>query len=193
MDYDGDGDTDIVTGSYTGQFYVFRRNADGGFGQRELLKNDEGATLLMPFDTVYSVTAELVDMDADSDLDLIVGNRSGAVQVDREALHVRLAAELPIQADELAHRPLMTRRSTQHLDVGRLCTRVVGLEPELGARVRDGVGRARQPELAQHGAPRAHPVAQAAPGGWGARTTISAIPDWLWISSAAERAVLKEG
>lgn len=81
MDYDADGRTDIVTGSYTGQFYLFRRQADGGFAQRELLDDETGQTLLMPFDTAYSVTPELVDMDADGDLDLIVGNRSGPVLV----------------------------------------------------------------------------------------------------------------
>ncbi len=81
MDYDADGLTDILTGSYTGQFYLFRGQANGSYAQRELLVNETGATLLMPFDTVYSVTAELVDMDADGDLDLIVGARSGTVQV----------------------------------------------------------------------------------------------------------------
>lgn len=81
MDYNDDGFTDILTGSYTGQFYLFRGQADGGYAQRELLTDETGATLIMPFDSIYSVTAEVVDMDADGDLDLIVGTRSGAVQV----------------------------------------------------------------------------------------------------------------
>lgn len=82
MDYDADGRTDIVTGSYTGQFHLFRRQADGSFAQRVLFLDESGETLLMPFEKhVYSVTPELVDMDADGDLDLVVGNRGGAVQV----------------------------------------------------------------------------------------------------------------
>lgn len=81
MDYDGDGDLDIVTGSYTGELYLFRRQPDGAFAQRELFTDQSGATLMMPFDKVYSVVPELVDMDADGDLDLVVGARSAAVQI----------------------------------------------------------------------------------------------------------------
>jgi hypothetical protein len=35
VDYDADGRTDIITGSYTGQLYLFRRKADGTFAARE--------------------------------------------------------------------------------------------------------------------------------------------------------------
>jgi len=81
VDYDADGRTDIITGSYTGQFYLFRRAEDGSFAQRELLTDEDGDTLIMPFNSVYSIVPELVDMDADGDLDLIVGARTAAVQV----------------------------------------------------------------------------------------------------------------
>lgn len=80
MDYDADGDLDLVTGSYTGQFYLFRRQADGTFAPRELLLDEDGDTLMMPTN-LYSITAELVDQDADGDLDLVVGARTGQVQV----------------------------------------------------------------------------------------------------------------
>lgn len=81
MDYDADGNMDIVTGSYTGQFYLFRGQQGGGFAQREVFVTEQGKTLVMPFDKIYSVVPELIDYDADGDLDLIVGSRSAAVQI----------------------------------------------------------------------------------------------------------------
>lgn len=99
MDYDHDGILDIVTGSYTGQLYLFRGLAADGpadastttaaaatsastglprFGKREHLRNVDGKAIILP---EYSVVPELVDMDEDDDLDLVVGARSDPVLV----------------------------------------------------------------------------------------------------------------
>ncbi|MHC4178075.1 MAG: M56 family metallopeptidase, partial [Planctomycetota bacterium] len=43
VDFDGDGRTDIVTGSFAwGLLYVFRRNADGTFAEAEVLEDKDG-------------------------------------------------------------------------------------------------------------------------------------------------------
>lgn len=81
MDYDADGRTDIVTGSYTGQLYLFRRLADNTFAQRGVFVDAGGKTLILPKELGYSIVPELVDMDADGDLDLVIGTRSAAAQV----------------------------------------------------------------------------------------------------------------
>ena len=45
MDYDADGDLDILSGSYTGELYLFERKADGGFVQGRYLLNNKGEDL----------------------------------------------------------------------------------------------------------------------------------------------------
>ena len=45
MDYDADGDLDILSGSYTGELYLFERKADGSFIQGRYLLNNKGEDL----------------------------------------------------------------------------------------------------------------------------------------------------
>ena len=77
MDYDADGDLDILSGSYTGELYVFERHDDGGFSQGIPILDENGEII----EVAMSVTPEAIDMDADGDLDLVVGNRMQAVFV----------------------------------------------------------------------------------------------------------------
>ncbi len=78
MDYDADGDLDILSGSYTGELYLFERNDRGGFKQGRYLLDAKGEDLKAK---ASSVTVEAIDVDADDDLDLVLGTRTGAVEV----------------------------------------------------------------------------------------------------------------
>jgi len=77
VDYDADGDLDILSGSYTGEIYLFERGEAGEYLAGQYLMNAEGT----PLGTGTSVTPEALDMDADGDLDLVIGTRTSGVFV----------------------------------------------------------------------------------------------------------------
>ncbi len=77
MDYDGDGDLDILSGSYTGEVYLFERLESGRFKQGRFLTLADGSALSCS----TSITPEAVDMDGDGDLDLVIGSRTSGVFV----------------------------------------------------------------------------------------------------------------
>jgi hypothetical protein len=74
VDLDGDGKTDILSGSWQGPITWFRRSADG-FAGGATLKRKDGHALNPDLGTV----AFAFDWDADSKLDLLVGTASGEV------------------------------------------------------------------------------------------------------------------
>lgn len=86
VDYDGDGDIDILSGCYTGEIYLFVRDKDGRFQQGVPILDDHGA----PLQTGTSVTVEAHDLDGDGDLDLLIGHRGGSVTI-HENLGTRTA------------------------------------------------------------------------------------------------------
>ncbi len=75
MDLDGDGRIDIISGSWPGAIYWFRRQADGSFAAGEKLKDRHGRELHVG----SASTAFAVDWDGNGTLDLIVGNVLGEV------------------------------------------------------------------------------------------------------------------
>lgn len=105
MDFDGDGDTDIISGSFPGELFVFRRGDDGQFAAPEVIENKHGGTRLRGRDgnrpsSCYNATVFLHDWDGDGDGDLLVG-RNNRLLVSNEgtlANPVFGAAE-PLQLD----------------------------------------------------------------------------------------------
>jgi hypothetical protein len=75
VDLDGDGRPDILSGSWPGEIYFFRRLEDGSFAAPEQLKTAGGK----PVNAGSASVPFACDWDGDGKLDLIVGTVGGEV------------------------------------------------------------------------------------------------------------------
>ena len=77
VDWDGDGDLDLIVGTFTGSFYLFPGEGNGKFAPRPVAIKGGDQPLKIegnhgdPF---------AIDWDGDGDLDLLSGSQAGGVQ-----------------------------------------------------------------------------------------------------------------
>ena len=109
MDLDGDGRTDILSGSWPGEIYWFRGKANGSYAAAETLKRNSSN-----LNVGKASAIAVADWDGDGDLDLLIGTIDGWVNfVKNEGTKTKPAFK-PVEKLQVGGAPI----KTAHGDAG---------------------------------------------------------------------------
>jgi hypothetical protein len=177
-DFDGDGDLDVLSGSYPGELYLFRRSEDGSYEDGEQLKDRDGK----PIKADRASTVFAADWDADDDLDLILGSIRGDVfLVVNEGSTKEPAFGKPVRL-ELTNKPSHQGRNSGPIvvdwDGDKLADLIVG-DGDGSVRFYRNIGSAKKPEFAAgeilvEKSAFGFQFENRKPGQWGARVKVCA-------------------
>jgi hypothetical protein len=173
---------DIISGSFPGEIYFFRRQPDGKFAAGEVLKDKDGK----PLNVGHASAAFAVDWDGTGSMDLVVGNILGEVYlIPNEGKGKELAFGTPRRL-EAAGQPIKVKGDAAPVvadwDGDGQPDLLVGSEDGSVVWFRN-VGTARKPQLeAARQLIAPSPVGwgdddQRRPGQWGLRVKFCVV-DW---------------
>jgi hypothetical protein len=160
VDLDGDGRTDIISGSWPGEIYFFRRLSDGKFAAGVPLKGRDGK----PINVGSASAAFAVDWNGNGAMDLIVGTVLGEVWlVPNEGKGKELAFGTPRRL-EAAGKPIKVNSDASPTvadwDGDGLLDLIVGADDGSVVWFRN-IGSAKEPKLEA-----ARPLIGKSPAGW---------------------------
>ncbi|CAE8737155.1 unnamed protein product [Polarella glacialis] len=85
VDWDGDGDIDLLVGKFDSRILLFQRSADASLVQLTTISNP-----INSIDVRFSASPFAVDWDGDGDIDLLVGHQDGRIQFFERTANAKL-------------------------------------------------------------------------------------------------------